>query len=281
MTAAADRVTDELIELNGLRFHFRDWASDRPDAPVLMLVHGLAWHSRSWDTTARAFTSTYRVLAVDQRGHGESAWSPTADYRAATLAGDLAAFIAAMRLSNVTLVGHSLGGRASIIYAGARPAELARLVIVDMGIEGNPAGRARILGNVAANDVFDDRQAQIDQRFVVLPNGDPDENRHLAIHNGMRLADGTWTWRWDRALRAEGGAEQLALDPEEGWRLWKNIGVPTLLIRGADSDILSKDVAVRMAETVPDGRLVEVAGSGHSIPVERPAALIEALRTFL
>ena len=114
-------VTDELIELRGLRFHFRDWASQKADAPILVLLHGYTSHARSWDAFAEAMS------------HGESAW--VADYAISEMVADLEAFVAALRLEAFTLVGLSMGGMVAMDYAGGRPAALAALVIVDMAPE--------------------------------------------------------------------------------------------------------------------------------------------------
>jgi predicted alpha/beta-fold hydrolase len=76
MAIAPAPVTDELIEMRGLRFHYRDWRPKRAGAPTLVLLHGFTGHARSWDAFADAMTDRYRVLALDQRGHGETAWAP-------------------------------------------------------------------------------------------------------------------------------------------------------------------------------------------------------------
>src|SRR5262245_63363210 len=87
----AQAVMDELIELRGLRFHYRDWASTRANAPDLVLLHGYTGHARSWDAFAEAMTDRYRVIALDQRGHGETGW--TDSYGTDQMADDLALFV--------------------------------------------------------------------------------------------------------------------------------------------------------------------------------------------
>jgi len=79
-TSRNTAVVDELIEMRGLRFHFRDWPSKRLNAPSLVLLHGFTGHARSWDTFAEAMTDRYRVLALDQRGHGETGWAAADRY---------------------------------------------------------------------------------------------------------------------------------------------------------------------------------------------------------
>src|SRR5271168_3693715 len=118
-------VADELIEMRGLRFHYRDWPAQRPGARDLVLLHGLTGHARSWDAFAEAMTDRYRVLALDQRGHGETAWAPADKYAIADMADDLEAFVQAMGLKDFHLLGLSMGGMVTMEYAGRKPAALA------------------------------------------------------------------------------------------------------------------------------------------------------------
>jgi pimeloyl-ACP methyl ester carboxylesterase len=132
-TTKAAAVVDELIEMRGLRFHYRDWPPARAAAPSLVLLHGYSGHARSWDAFAEAMTDRYRVLALDQRGHGETGWAPADRYGIDDMADDLEAFVRALGLQGFTLLGLSMGGMVAIEYAGRRPEALAACVIVDVG----------------------------------------------------------------------------------------------------------------------------------------------------
>src|SRR5690349_2244381 len=151
------KVTDELIEMRGLRFHYRDWASERPGAPDLVLLHGFTGHARSWDAFADAMTDRYRVLALDQRGHGETTWAADGAYGNDAMVEDLKAFVAALKLDRFTLLGLSMGGAVAMHYAGERPKELAALVIVDIGPEIERTGMGRIQDGLRTSDVFDSK----------------------------------------------------------------------------------------------------------------------------
>ncbi|HEY2482955.1 MAG TPA: alpha/beta hydrolase [Caulobacteraceae bacterium] len=272
-------VTDELIEMDGLRFHYRDWPARRTDAPSLVLLHGYTGHARSWDAFAEAMTDRYRVLALDQRGHGESGWAGAGHYGIEAMTEDLRTFVAALGLRGFTLLGLSMGGMVAMDYAGGRPSELAALVIVDIGPELVTSGAERIQVAQQASDVFDSRDAA----FAVAraANSLPPEahQRHRVDYNLMMTEDGRWTWRYDRALRSV--RELRPRDAETGWRSCANIAVPTLLIRGELSDILGPDVAERMIQTIPDSRLATVANSGHGIPLDSPDGFLAAARSFL
>ena len=193
MTAA-----DELIEMRGMRFHYRDWPSQKPGARDLVLLHGFTGHARSWDAFAEAMTDRYRVLALDQRGHGESAWAAADKYGAEEMVHDLAAFVAAMGLKRFALLGLSMGGNVAIHYAGRRPPELAELVIVDIAPEIVPDGATRIQTGVRSGDVFASREAAFATARAANPK--PPEAHHR--HRVMPLQCGR---RGDRAPRRSRG----------------------------------------------------------------------------
>src|SRR5207249_4376580 len=103
------RVQDKHVTLGGLRFHYREWGE--AGAPPLVLLHGYTSHARSWDTFAGAMCEHYRVLALDQRGHGETEWATDGDYTAERMVEDVAAFAQALGLGRFALLGLSMGGR--------------------------------------------------------------------------------------------------------------------------------------------------------------------------
>src|SRR5436190_8335220 len=272
-------VTDELIELRGLRFHYRDWRPAHARAPTLILLHGFTGHARSWDSFAEQMTDRYRVLALDQRGHGETAWAAADRYGRDQMVDDLAAFVKALGLKEFALCGLSMGGGVSIEYAGRRPKELARVSIVDIAPEIVTEGRERIRAGVQQKDVF----ASPDEAFAQArqANSRPPEAHHRArIDAGlMRTEDGQWTWRYDRVLRGPNALPPR--DAEIGWRAAANINVPAQLIRGEDSDILSPAIAQRMMATIPNLRFDVVKQSGHSVPLDAPEGFLKAAREFL
>jgi pimeloyl-ACP methyl ester carboxylesterase len=273
-------VRDELIELRGLRFHYRDWPCDRPDAPDLVLLHGYTGHARTWDAFAEAMSDRYRVLALDQRGHGETGWAAPTAYGTPEMVEDLKAFVAAMGLRDFVLLGLSMGGIVSFGYAGQRPAELARLVIVDIAPEIEPTGLKTIMSNTARSDIFESRDEAFARARADNPIPPEAHHRSRIDQSLMRTSDGRWTYRYDRALRDPGNRRE-GIPPEEGWRLVASIAVPTLLVRGELSDILSRGVAERFVREAPDCKLIEIAGSGHPVPLDKPDEFLAKVRPFL
>jgi pimeloyl-ACP methyl ester carboxylesterase len=270
---------DRAISVNGLTLHYVEWGA--PYAEPLVLLHGITGHARTWDRLAADLTHRYRVLALDQRGHGDSDAAPDADYRVAPMADDLAAFVDKLGLGTFTLLGLSMGGRVAIAYAGEHPHRVARLVIVDIGPDIHPAGleRIRAMMSGAPERIESEEQAVAFARRA-NPLYDEAELRHRAAHGLKRLADGTLTWKYDRALRdmmRQGGRR----DTIDLWEPLGRITGPTLIVRGAESDILSSGIAEKMLEGLPDGRLVEVAGAGHTVPGDQPAEFARVVRSFL
>lgn len=127
---------DQSAMLGGLRFHYREWPN--PGAQALVLLHGFTGHARTWDSFAAAMQAGYHVYALDQRGHGDSAWAE--DYSVEAMVGDMDRFVRALGLERFALLGLSMGGRTAYHYAGMHPEEVERLVIVDIGPDIHPAG---------------------------------------------------------------------------------------------------------------------------------------------
>lgn len=272
---------DEYVLLDdGLRLHLRD-REGPPGAPAVVLLHGFTGHARTWDTLADALAGRRRVVALDARGHGESGWAPDGDYSVGRQVADVVAVLGALRLERVALLGLSMGGRTAMNLAAASPALVERLVIVDIGPEVSAAGAARIGARQAQPDVFADPE----EAYAAARAGNavaPEEAlRHRARNNLLLRPDGRWTWRYDAALRGEGGSRLPRPDPAEQWALLPRITAPTLLVRGERSDVLAAEDAARMAREIPDCTLVEVAGAGHSVPLDRPEAFADAVVPFL
>jgi pimeloyl-ACP methyl ester carboxylesterase len=269
-------VQDRSIALNGRRFHYRDWGNE--GAQTLLLLHGLSSHARTWDGFAAAMQNDFHILALDQRGHGETEWAD--DYYADRMVEDVAAFVRALGLERIALLGLSMGGRNAYMYAALHPDVVERLVIVDIGPEPSPLGRDRARRRAEAQSVFESPEEAF-QAARAANHRPSDENlRHRVTHNLTQRSDRMWTFRYDPALTS---AERPVRrpDPSVLWPLMAKISCPTLLLRGSDSDVLSEETAERMAREIPACTLVEIADSGHSIPLDRPAEFLAAARSFL
>ncbi|PYM04483.1 MAG: alpha/beta hydrolase [Candidatus Rokuibacteriota bacterium] len=269
---------DHRISLRGHRFHYTEWGD--PAAPPIVMLHGLTGHARTWDDEALARSVRHRVLALDQRGHGDSDPARDGDYATATLAEDLSAFADALGLVRFGVVALSMGGRVAIAYAGTHPARIDRLVIVDIGPDIAPAGRARVARMIAGSP---ERFATEEQALAYVRASNPRYTEALLerrVRHGLRrLPDGGLAWKYDPAIR-EAMRTGTWRDSIDLWPLLAKITCPTLIVRGAESDVLSPEPAKRMLEALPGARLVEVPEAGHTVPGDQPAAFQALLREF-
>ena len=273
---------ERTTKVNGITLHYLDWGLDRgpADAPPVVLLHGITGHARVWDHLAERLAPRHRVLVLDQRGHGDSDPAPDDDYRVGTMADDVAAFVGSLRLDRFALLGHSMGGRIAIKYAADHAARLERLVIVDIGPDINLAGLQRVRDMMAnAPERIESEEWAVEYIRRTNPLQDVDLLRQRVHHGLKRLADGELTWKYAKGLRdmmREGRRDAVDL-----WEPLPRIPCPTLIVRGAESDILSAEVAKKMAERLPDGRVVEIAGAGHTVPADRPEEFVRQIRAFL
>lgn len=270
---------DQILHAHGSRFHYTEWGE--PSAPPVLLLHGVTGHARTWDEEARALADRYRVLALDQRGHGDSDPAPDGDYSTDALVGDVAALVHTLALKPLRLVGLSLGGRVAIAFAARYPEAVERLVVVDIGPELAPAGVGRVGAAMAGSpERFPTLEAALAHVRAANPRYQEAALRHRVAHAVRPLPDGGYTWKYDRAIRDAVRTGRWR-DRVDLWSLWKTVACPVLLVRGAESDILTADIAGRMLASQPRARLVEVAGAGHTVPGDRPAEFLAALREFL
>jgi pimeloyl-ACP methyl ester carboxylesterase len=273
------RFTDHRTTANGVDLHYVEWGE--PTAPPLVLLHGITGHARTWDRLATELAGDWRAIAVDQRGHGDSATAPDGDYGVGAMADDLEAFADSLGLGTFFLLGLSMGGRVAMAFAGARAHRLERLVVVDIGPEIHPAGLARVRGMMAgAPERIESEADAIEYIRRANPLYAEDELRHRVAHGLRPAPGGGLTWKYDKALRdmMRAGTSRDTIDL---WAPLARITCPTLVVRGAQSDILSPEIAKRMIEALPDGRLVEVAEAGHTVPGDQPEAFARAVRAFL
>jgi pimeloyl-ACP methyl ester carboxylesterase len=270
---------DRTVTLHGQRLHYTEWGA--PGGPVVVALHGITGHARTWDEEARLLAGSRRVLALDQRGHGDSDPAADGDYSDDALLGDLVAFADALGLHRFALLALSLGGRVAINFAGRHPDRVERLVVVDIGPEIAPAGRARVGALMAgAPERFETVEDVIAHMRANSPRYAEAMLRHRAQHAVRPLPGGGFTWKYDRALREaiRNGRQRV---PTDLWPQWSAIACPTLLVRGEESDVLSEETAKRMIDALPSARLVVVPGAGHTVPGDRPEAFQSLLREFL
>lgn len=267
------------IVLRRMRFHFLEWG--RPDAPVIVLLHGGHQSAHSWDLVSLHLAQHFRVLALDQRGHGDSEWARDVVYSNHEMSLDAEAFIGAMGLARPVLIGHSMGGRNSMLLMRRNQALLRAAVIVDVGPELSERGRAAIGGFVQANQEFDDLEHFVRNVRQYDPYRSREHIERTVKYNMLERADGKYVSKCDsnpRRLgiaRGAGPLENVTLQDAAGFDL------PVLLVRGANSNILEADAAERFAAALPQGTLVTVPDCGHNVHGQNTKGFIGAVDGFL
>jgi esterase len=262
-----------------MRLHYLDWGG--PANPAIVFLHGGGLTAHTWDVVCVALRTRFHCLALDLRGHGESEWSPNMDYGLEAYARDLRHFVDNLGLEHFVLVGMSLGGLTSIAYTALHPGRVQALAIVDVGPEVQSVGVRRISDFVASSEELDSVDDFVERALVFNPARSPALLRRSLLHNLHQLPNGKWTWRYDKR---RGIPEDFAAADQRRRLLWKDVEAihcPTLVVRGARSDVFADADAERLAATLPDGRWVRVEGAGHTIQGDNPKGLVEALEPFL
>ena len=267
---------------DNLRLVFRDWGEETsPLTPALCLA-GLTRNSSDFNKLARHLAPR-RIICPDLRGRGRSAYAP--DWRTydwAIYLDDIRHLLAALGLGKVILVGTSMGGLLGMAMAAAMPTVLAGLVINDVGPELGTHGVGRILDYIAKDRPQPDWPSAVRHLKEILPHMSlvaDDDWLDFARGTFREHPDGLLHFDWDINL-----ARPLLKPPEplpDLWAMWHATrAIPTLVIRGEVSDILSAKTLVRMQAARPDMRQATVPAVGHAPVLNEPIA-VKAIDDFL
>ena len=287
MTSTEDVRTIDLAGRDGLRLS-ADEFGDR-DGPPVVLLHGGGQTRHAWGSTARVLAERgWHVYRVDLRGHGDSDWPDDGDYGPEAFAGDVYAIARAMPEPPV-LVGASLGGIASMVAIGTHDEPVARaLVLVDVAPKIEESGAMRI--GAFMSEHLEDGFGSLDEVADAVAAYNPHRPRPTDLSglkkNVRQRADGRWVWHWDpRFMKGKLGSrdETRASLVHEG-RLQdaaRHIAVPTLLVRGRVSDLLSEEGAQDLLRLVPHAEYVDVDGAGHMVAGDKNDLFNDAIVSFL
>jgi esterase len=271
------------VVLGRMRFHYLDWGTPgtHPEKPPLLFLHGGGLNSHTWDLVCASLRREWHCLALDQRGHGESEWSPEMDYRTESHARDVEAFRRAQGLGRFVLVGMSLGGANALAWAAEHGRDLAGLVLVDVGPETRAEGVRKIQAFTAEATPLESVEQYVDRALAFNPRRNRELLRRSLLHNLRRMPDGRWMWKYDQRHRGKVDPDAQARRRELLWGAVEKVECPTLVVRGAQSDVFHDEDAERLAGRLRRGRWVRVEGAGHTVQGDNPAGLLVALRQFL
>jgi len=287
MTSTEDVRSLDLRGRDGLRLRADEFGD--PDGPTVVLLHGGGQTRNAWGSTARVLAERgWHVYRVDLRGHGESDWPDDGDYGPEAFAGDVYEITRALPEPPV-LVGASLGGIASMVAIGTHDEPVARgLVLVDVAPKIEQDGAMRI--GAFMSEHLEDGFGSLDEVADAVAAYNPHRPRPTDLSglkkNVRQREDGRWVWHWDpRFMKGKLGSqdETRASLVHEG-RLQdaaRNITIPTLLVRGRVSDLLSEEGAQDLLRLVPHAEYVDVEGAGHMVAGDKNDLFNDAIVTFL
>jgi pimeloyl-ACP methyl ester carboxylesterase len=289
------------VDLNGTRLHVLEWG--RPTAPPVLLVHGMRAHARWFTPVGPALAGQYRALAVDLRGHGESAHTPP--YGIAVYADDVAVLINKLELTRPILLGHSMGGSVVAHAAVRLEAPPRALFIVDAGL--SPPVRSMLMRSAKREEQKREEQKREEQkredeeqdgeprepatlqtfdqvraRFKLRPGGavaSPELLDHLAYRAIERRADQGFGWRSDARLRDRAFSAPLP-EPFDA----TSMRCPMISIWGEHSPLLSRVSPAEIAKRFPNAAFTAcemIAGAHHHVFLDQPAAFNAALLKHL
>jgi pimeloyl-ACP methyl ester carboxylesterase len=255
-----------------------------PSAPPVLLLHGGGQTRHSWSGTAESLAREgWYAVAADLRGHGDSDWSPTGDYTHPRFAGDVLRMARTFDTPPV-LVGASLGGISSLLAIHASREELARaLVLVDIATRMEAQGATRIMSFMASSpDGFASVEEAADAVSAYNPHRPRPKDLSGLAKNLRQRDDGRYRWHWDPAfIEGRHSTTERLHDPALLDRAARGLTLPTLLVRGRMSDLLSEEGARSFLELVPHAKFTDVSGAGHMVAGDKNDVFTAAVVDFL
>ena len=269
--------TDRYVEVAGLKLHMQDYGT--AGKPVMLCLHGSAAHAHWFDFVASGLTNDYHVLSPDQRGHGDSEWDRSAapEYNYDRYAADIHTLTEKLDLRDFILVGHSMGGLVSIVYASTYPGRAKAFIMVESSVN-MPEDRVAAMNAIGSREgrSYAD-QDEFVANYKVRPAGSsatPEIVRHLALHSGRPFEDGRWRSKVDRNVYARRVGRNLM-------PCWANIKIPSLLMKGDRSNRVSPEIIAGIKAIAPQVEVAEVAGCDHHVTLDNPSGFVESAKKFL
>lgn len=258
---------------SGQKLHLADWGGN---GEPMLLLHGMGGHAHWWDSVAPRLAQRFRVLALDFRGHGDSAWSEPPLYEIPDYVSDIEAARSHLGWDNFNLTAHSLGARMAIHYAEENPGRVRKLAALDFLTEKDRGSathfrkRRRLIRQPSYSD-----PEEVVRRFHLQPDGTVvsrevlEKLGRLAIR---RTENGRWTWKFD--WRAFG------LDYTPFWEVMARLSVSCLVLRGEKSIVMPQEAYERVVSQIPFCRGVVIPEAHHHVTIDKPEEVARHLVEF-
>ncbi len=271
---------DKWVTLNGIRMHYLDWGNET--RPPLVLLHGGGLTAHTWDMAALLLRPQYHLIALDQRGHGDTEWTPDAllgEDNDALMLRDTEALIDHLGYPQVILCGMSMGGNNSYRYAAKHPDRLRLLIIVDVAPDLSAEGQRDMEAFRRESETLSRFEDFLDRAQQFNPTRAPAHLRYSLMHS-LKPVDGGWTWKQDHRRRSAQDEAVRGERPESMWAAVKSITTPTLLMRGEVSRILSAENAEATAQAMLDCELGVIRRATHNVQGDNPKDFAASLDAF-
>jgi pimeloyl-ACP methyl ester carboxylesterase len=280
--------TDHWVKLNGINFHYLDWGNAH--LPHVVLLHGGSLTAHTWDMAALMLRDNYHLVALDQRGHGDTDWTPDdqlSEDNNDLMLEDTRQFIEHLGYDHLSLVGMSMGGMNTIRYAARHPERLDAVGIVDIAPETMREGQLEMEAFREATETLSSFEDFLNRAHQFMPHRPIDHLRYSLTHSLKQTSEG-WTWKQDHRPRP--GMQELtdeqrqAENAQRAEMLWadvKRIDRPTLLFKGENSKILSMEAAEATVAAMPNARLVVIPRATHNVHSDNPSDFARELDAFL
>jgi pimeloyl-ACP methyl ester carboxylesterase len=288
VTSAADlgvphtpsvRYVSRNVVANGLRFHLLEWGE--PGLPALVLLHGGNQSAHSWDLVSLHFADRFHIIAIDQRGHGDSEWPRDGVAGPREMAADAAAILRQLGVERPIVAGHSMGGIVTLTLLRDEPALARSAILVDVAPETSHEGTAYIQSFITSLPEFESLEEFIDRVADYDPYRSREHIARTARYNLLRRADGKYVSKHDIGRRSAANSvddfrrQGPSMDDAAAFAL------PVLVVRGADSTVLTEQLAERFVRALPRGRLATVTGCGHNVHSQNVLGFIDAVTPFM
>jgi len=265
------------LENDHLKLRYLEKGKGEP----VILLHGFGDSAEVWEFVLPYLEGPFRFIALDQRGHGKSDRAPLERYTTFDFVSDVEALRKRLNLGRLTLIGHSMGGRNAIVYSSTYPEAVEKLVVIDYAPELSERGRKRILSALRSRP---DRFHLHDMAEALR-----EENHRITYEKALSYLkkitrpgnDGLFEWLCDVRLIHKMREGKRVLRDVNLWDFLPNLRMPTLFIRGEESDLVEREVLEKVALLLPKVHVVEVPRAGHAVPLDNPEETAQAINRFL
>lgn len=269
---------DRRVRANGLELHFLDWGDAR--RPPAIALHGFALNCHSFDEVAPRLAARLHFRAFDQRGHGLSDRAVRVeDYTRENMVADLECTVRELGLDRPVVIGHSMGGMNAMTFAARNPELVRALVLVDVGPEVSVDGAREVGQFVAGPYELDSLDDWVEHTHRYYPWRSKERIRARLAVSLRETPSGKLAKQYDERFRHGFGGVAEARD--QLFDVARSLRCPTLLVHGAASPVLTREMAERFAASVECVELVSIPGAGHSVAGDKPEEFLKAVEAFL